>query len=82
MKRLDDARQLILSIHKSEAYLIPNHEKQTLTVRLHHQANHRNANMTPITKTQLELRRAQLSRLGSRGKKALSFLEMLILDSG
>ncbi len=42
MTRLDDARQLVLSIYQSEADLIPNHKKQTLTVRLHHQANRSN----------------------------------------
>ena len=42
MTRLDDARQLILSIYQSEADLKPDHEKQTLTVYLHHQANHSN----------------------------------------
>ena len=42
MKRLDDARQLVLSIHQSEADIIPDNEKQTLTIRLHHQANHCN----------------------------------------
>jgi len=42
MQRLDDARQLVLSIHQSEADLIPDHGQQTLTIRLHHQANHCN----------------------------------------
>lgn len=42
MTRLDDARQLILSIYHSEADLKPDHGKQTLTVYLHHQANHSN----------------------------------------
>jgi transposase-like protein len=42
MKRLDDARQLVLSIYQTEVDLIPNQKKQTLTVHLHHQANHSN----------------------------------------
>ena len=42
MTRLDDARQLMVSVYQSEADLIPDHKKQTLTVRLHHQANHSN----------------------------------------
>ncbi len=40
MTRLDDARQLVLSIYQSEVDLIPDHKKHTLTVRLHHQAIH------------------------------------------
>ena len=42
MTRLDDARQLVLSIYQSEVDLIPDHKKHTLTVRLHYQANHSN----------------------------------------
>lgn len=42
MARLDDARQLILSLYQSEADLFPDYQQQTLTVRLHRLANHCN----------------------------------------
>jgi len=42
MKRLDDARQLVLSIYQSEADILPDYENQSLTVRLHRLANHCN----------------------------------------
>lgn len=42
MARLDDARQLILSLYQSEADLFPDYHQQTLTVRLHRLANHCN----------------------------------------
>lgn len=42
MVRLDDARQLMLSIYQSEADILPNPQQQTLTVRLHRTANHAN----------------------------------------
>ena len=40
MSRSDDARSLLQGIYKNEADLIPDNEKKTLTVRLHHLANH------------------------------------------
>jgi len=42
MARIDDARQLILSLYQSEADLLPDYQQQTLTVRLHRLANHCN----------------------------------------
>ena len=42
MARLDDARQLVLSLYQSEADLFPDYQKQTLTIRLHRLANHSN----------------------------------------
>jgi|TARA_B100001964_G_C14229476_1_gene599319 hypothetical protein len=42
MARLDDARQVAQSIYQSQADLIPDEHKQTLTVRLHRLANHCN----------------------------------------
>jgi hypothetical protein len=42
MKRLDDARQLALSVYQSEADLIPDDQNQTLRIRLHGLANHSN----------------------------------------
>jgi len=40
MSREWDARSLLRAIYKSEADLIPDYEKKTLTVRLHNLANH------------------------------------------
>jgi hypothetical protein len=40
MSRTDDSRSLLQGIYKNEADLIPDTEKKTLTVRLHHLANH------------------------------------------
>lgn len=40
MSRTDDARSLLQGIYKNEADLIPNNVEKTLTVRLHHLANH------------------------------------------
>lgn len=42
MARLDDARQVIVSVFQSEADLFPDYQQQTLTVRLHRLANHSN----------------------------------------
>lgn len=42
MKRLDDARQLVLSLYQSEADILPDYKEQSLTVRLHRLANHCN----------------------------------------
>lgn len=42
MARLDDARQLAVSVFQSEADLLPDYQQQTLTVRLHRLANHSN----------------------------------------
>lgn len=42
MKRVDDARQLMVAIYQCEADLIPDHQQQTLTVRLHRLANSSN----------------------------------------
>ena len=36
----DTSRSLLKSLYKSEADLIPNEMERTLTVRLHHMANH------------------------------------------
>ena len=38
MKRSDDARSLLRAIYNTEADLRPDHEKGTLTVKLHHLA--------------------------------------------
>lgn len=40
MSRSDDARSLLQGIYKNEADIIPDTTKKTLTVRLHHMANH------------------------------------------
>jgi len=40
MRRHDDARSLLRALYSNEADLLPNHEAGTLTVRLHHLANH------------------------------------------
>lgn len=40
MSRRDDARSLLREIYRTEADLIPNDIDKTLTVRLHHLANH------------------------------------------
>ena len=42
MKRVDDARQLMVPINQCEADLIPDHQQQTLTVHLHRLANSSN----------------------------------------
>ncbi len=42
MKRADDARQLMVALYQSEADLLPDHQNNTLTVRLHRLANHSN----------------------------------------
>ena len=42
MTRLDDARQVMMSLYQSEADLLPDDKNKTLTVRLHRQANHSN----------------------------------------
>ncbi len=42
MKRVDDARQLMVALYQSEADLLPDHQNNTLTVRLHRLANHSN----------------------------------------
>lgn len=42
MSRVDDARQLVVALYQSEADLLPDHQNQTLTVRLHRLANHSN----------------------------------------
>lgn len=39
MSRIDDARSLLQGIYKNEADLLPDNDKKTLTVRLHHMAN-------------------------------------------
>jgi len=39
MSRSDDARSLLQGIYKNEADVVPDNEKKTLTVRLHHLAN-------------------------------------------
>ena len=40
MSRKDDARSLLQGIYKNEVDLIPDYKMKTLTVRLHHLANH------------------------------------------
>jgi len=42
MARTDDARQLMSAIFQSEADILPDYQKQTLTIRLHRLANHSN----------------------------------------
>lgn len=42
MARLDDARQVMMSLYQSQADLLPDYQRQTLTVRLHRQANQSN----------------------------------------
>jgi len=42
MSRVDDARQLVVALYQSEADLLPDHQNNTLTVRLHRLANHSN----------------------------------------
>jgi len=42
MSRSDDARQLVSSVFQSEADVLPDYQKQTLTIRLHRLANHSN----------------------------------------
>lgn len=42
MSRVEDARQLAVSLYQSEADLVPNHQNKTLTVCLHRLANHCN----------------------------------------
>ena len=42
MSRVEDARQLVVALYQSEADLLPDHQKKTLTVRLHRLANHSN----------------------------------------
>ncbi len=65
--RNDDARSLLRALYTNEADLIPNHDAGTLTVRLHHLANHAsadairhlcrelNASETPFPETSLRL---------------------------
>jgi hypothetical protein len=40
MKHVDEARSLLCGIYKTEADILPDKEKGTLTVRLHPLANH------------------------------------------
>jgi hypothetical protein len=40
LARTDDARELLSALYTNDADLIPNEQTQTLTVRLHHLANH------------------------------------------
>jgi len=40
MSRPDDARSLLGEVYRTESDLLPNHTDKTLTVRLHHLANH------------------------------------------
>lgn len=40
MSREDDGRALLRGLYKTEVDLIPDEENKTLTVKLHHQANH------------------------------------------
>lgn len=40
MSRHDDARTLLREIYRTEADLLPNYTDKTLTIRLHHLANH------------------------------------------
>lgn len=40
MSHSDEARRLLQSVYKSEVDIIPDKDKKTLTVRLHHQATH------------------------------------------
>jgi lipopolysaccharide biosynthesis regulator YciM len=40
MSRSDDARKLLQAIYTTDADLVPDLEKNILTVRLHHLANH------------------------------------------
>ena len=42
MRRVDDARQLVVALYQTEADLLPDHQNQTLTVHLHRLANHSN----------------------------------------
>jgi hypothetical protein len=42
MSRKDDARELMVALYQCEADLLPDHQQQTLTVRLHHLANSSN----------------------------------------
>ncbi|MCP4934084.1 MAG: hypothetical protein GY927_07715 [bacterium] len=42
MSRVDDARQLVVALYQTEADLLPDHQNNTLTVRLHRLANHSN----------------------------------------
>jgi hypothetical protein len=39
MTRPDEARTLLCALYKTEADLLPDIEKRTLTIRLHHMAN-------------------------------------------
>ena len=41
LTRADEARTLLRSIYKTEADLLPDYQNKTLTVRLHHMAQHR-----------------------------------------
>jgi hypothetical protein len=40
MSKVDDGRSLLRAIYQTEADLIPDEKNKTLTVRLHHLANH------------------------------------------
>ena len=40
MAKTNEARSLLRAVYQTEADLIPNHSNQTLTIRLHHLANH------------------------------------------
>jgi hypothetical protein len=41
LTRVDEARTLLRSIYTTEADLLPDYQNKTLTVRLHHLAQHR-----------------------------------------
>ena len=53
LARLDDARSLIREIFSTDADLIPNEEKKTLTVRLHHLTNNMSDQATRVLAEEL-----------------------------
>jgi len=39
MSRIDDTRMLLRGIYNSEADILPDNEKKTMTIRIHHMTN-------------------------------------------
>ena len=77
LTRADEARKLLRSIYATEADLLPDYQNKTLTVRLHHLAQHRSDQSvallcTELNQTETVFPRTQLRMIFEIGKMEIS----------
>ena len=87
MARVDEARTLLRSIYRSEADLIPNYKRHTLTVRLHHLTDNRSDQSAALlceelNQTETVLPKTNLRMIFEIGKNKIATLANIGADIG